>query len=108
MTPRARLTAQWTAGKGLTHGGYDAKGNRLSVHYPRGTVSYGYDLLDRLTGMSDRVGNTSFSYANFGAFEGALASEAGPWATVSYGYSGPNLSSIGIGSWVESISRTPR
>ena len=55
--------------------------------------------------MSDRVGNTSFSYANFGAFEGALASEAGPWATVSYGYSGPNLASIGVGSWVESIGR---
>ena len=28
--------------------------------------------------MSDGVGNTSFSYANFGAFEGALASEVGP------------------------------
>ena len=100
-----RLTAQWTAAKGLTHGGYDAKGNLVSVHYPRGTISYAYDVLDRLTGMSDRVGNHSFTYANFGAFEGALASEVGPWATVSYGYSGPNLSSIGVGSWVESITR---
>ena len=49
----------------------------------------GMIVLDRLTGMSDRVGNTSFSYANFGAFEGALASEAGPWATrLSYRYIG--------------------
>ena len=31
-----RLTAQWTAAKGLTQGGYDAKGNLVSAHYPRG------------------------------------------------------------------------
>ena len=53
-----RLTAQWTGGEGadarrLRREGQSAVGTAT----PRGTVSYGYDLLEfLLTGMSDRVG----------------------------------------------------
>jgi RHS repeat-associated protein len=71
-----------------------------------GTVAYGYDALNRRTSMSDSLGNHTFTYANFGAFDSALASESGPWAgdTVSYGYSGKVLASIGVGSWSETIA----
>ena len=55
--------------------------------------------------MSDGLGSHTFGYANFGAFDWALASEAGPLGTISHGYSGPNLASTSIGSWVESITR---
>ena len=51
------------------------------------------------------MGSHSFTYANFGAIDWALASEAGPLGTISHGYYGPNLASISIGSWVESITR---
>ena len=100
-----QLTAQWTAAKGLTQCGYDPNGNLLSIHYPHSTINYSYDVLNRLLTMSDGMGNSSFGYANFGAFKSALASETGPWATVTYGYSGPNLASISLGSWTESIGR---
>jgi RHS repeat-associated protein len=101
------LTSQWTPAKGLTQFGYDNNGNPTSAAYPTmGTVAYGYDTLNRRTSMSDSLGSHTFTYANFGAFDSALGSESGPWAgdTVSYGYSGKVLASIGVGSWSETIA----
>ena len=103
----SRLIAQWTAAKGLTHLGYDNNGNVLSVQYPHSTISYTYDSLDRLWTISDGVGNSSFAYANFGAFQSALASEIGPWATVSYGYSGLNLTTSASAHGWRALPRMP-
>ena len=102
-----RLTAQWTPAKGRTQFGYDANGNLTSIVYPTmGTVAYGYDALNRLLSVSGPLGNSSFTYANLGAFKSALASEGGRWSgdTVTYGHSGPDLTSIALGSWNESIA----
>jgi len=102
----SNLTAEWTAAKGLTTFNPDNNGNVLAIHYPNATVSYTYDHLDRLLTMSDGLGSHTFSYANFGAFDWELASEAGPLGTISHGYSGPNLASISINNSVwESITR---
>ena len=40
--------------------------------------------------VSDPAGSSVFAYTNFGAFQGALASEDGPWAsdTVTHTYVG--------------------
>ena len=101
----SNLTAEWTAAKGLTTLNLDNNGNVLTIHYPHSTINYTYDHLDRLLTMSDGLGSHSFTYANFGAFDWALASEAGPLGTISHGYYGPSLASISIGSWAESITR---
>jgi RHS repeat-associated protein len=102
-----RLTSQWTVVKGTTTFAYDADGNLLTISSPHSTISYTYDALNRLATMSDGAGNSSFTYTNFGAFRSALASEDGPWTgdTVSYGYSGPNLTSLAVGSWSQTITR---
>ena len=84
-----RLTAHWTPAKGLTHYTYDANGNPLTVAYSSGTgITAAYDALNRITSMSDAAGSSTFTWQNFGAFQGALAAEDGPWAndTVTHGY----------------------
>jgi RHS repeat-associated protein len=84
-----RLTAHWTPAKGLTYYTYDANGNPLAASYSSGTgITAAYDALNRITSMIDAVGSSTFTWQNFGAFQGALASENGPWAndTVTHGY----------------------
>jgi RHS repeat-associated protein len=84
-----RLTAHWTPAKGLTHYTYDANGNPLTVAYSSGTgITAAYDALNRITSMSDAAGSSTFTWQNFGAFQGVLAAEDGPWAndTVTHGY----------------------
>ena len=55
---------------------------RTSCAYSSGVnVGATYDSLNRLMTLSDPVGATSFGYQNFGAFQGALSSEDGPWAS---------------------------
>ncbi len=103
-----RLTASWTPAHGLTHFAYDAVGNLTSITYPTmGTAAYSYDGLNRMLMFSNGFGNCSLTYSNFAAFSGAVASDSGPWTgdTVSYGYTGAGLASVGLGSWSKSISR---
>ena len=101
----SNLTAEWAAAKGLTTFSRDNNGNVLSIHYPLSTINFTFDLLNRLASMSDGLGSHTFSYTNFGAFDSALASESGPLGAISYDYYGPNLASISIGAWTESITR---
>ena len=77
-----RLTAHWTPAKQLTHYTYDANGNPLTTAYSDSTgVTATYDELNRIKSMDDTVGSSTFGYQNFGAFEGALLGENGPWAS---------------------------
>ena len=75
------------------------------VRRASGTLTYGYDELDRLVSFTDPVGSTSLGYNNFGAFRSVLGSENGPWASdiVNYNYTSHKLTSITLGSWWESI-----
>jgi YD repeat-containing protein len=76
------LTSHWTPAGGLTHYTYDNNGNRLTTAYSSGmTITATYDALNRLTGLSDAVGTTAFTYANFGAFLSAPATERGPFGS---------------------------
>jgi RHS repeat-associated protein len=101
-----RLTTKWTAAKSTTTYQYDAAGNlRFSLH-PTGNITYTYNLLGQMTGMTDPVGTTVFTYKGLAAFRSVLESEDGPWAndTVTYGYTGPRLDSITLGSWIQSFT----
>jgi RHS repeat-associated protein len=57
--------------------------------------------------MSDSVRRHTFTRIEFAALKNALASEDGlrKGDTISYGYSGPNLASLTIGSWFQTITR---
>src|ERR1051326_3735533 len=57
--------------------------------------------------MSDSVRRHTFTRIEFAALKNALASEDGlrKGDTISYGYSGPNLTSLTIGSWSQTITR---
>ena len=84
-----RLVAHWTPAGGKTQYSYDANGNLLTKSYSVGTgISATYDGLDRLLTMTDALGTSGFTYQNFGAFMGAVATEHGPWAsdTVTHAY----------------------
>ncbi|MGB8371200.1 MAG: RHS repeat-associated core domain-containing protein [Verrucomicrobiia bacterium] len=78
------ITNRWTPEKGNTGYTYDNVGNLKSITYPQQTITYAYDLLNRLTNMVDGVGTTAFSYTP----AGQLQSENGPWAndTLTYTY----------------------
>jgi RHS repeat-associated protein len=76
----------------VTSYAYDAAGNLTGVSYSCGltpNVSLTYDANNRLKTMADAVGNTTFTWSDFGT----LAAEDGPWAedTVSYGYNESGL-----------------
>ena len=95
-----RLTAHWTPAKGLTRYGYDNSGNLLSIASPNSTISYRYDALNRIIGMSDASGASSFSYQGFGAFSSALATETSPFGdSVTRSYVQGQLRSLSLGSW---------
>ena len=103
-----RLTAHWTPAKGLTHYTYDANGNPLTAAYSSGTgITATYDELNRIVSMSDAAGSSAFTHQNFGAFQGALATEDGPWAsdTVTYVYANRLPQSLTLaqpsGNWSE-------
>ena len=101
----SRLIAHWTPAKGLTRYNYDNNGNLLHVYYPDSTVSYGYDALNRIVGMGDQVGGSTFTYQAFGAFSGALASETGPLGDrVSRTYQNRQLRSMSVGSWSQTYT----
>lgn len=96
------LTKQWTAAKGLMQFSHDANGNLTSIVQPNsGTITYTYDNLDRLVTFSSAIGTSTLGYTNWGA----LVSEDGPWAsdTINYGYTNHKLTSIGVGSWSQTI-----
>jgi YD repeat-containing protein len=104
------VTAHWTPAKGLTSYSYDNNGNLTGITYSSGTnITAGYDALNRLTTLHDAVGNSTNTYANFGAFDGALASAGGLWAndTVSYTYTHHLQTALSLaqpsGSWSESM-----
>jgi RHS repeat-associated protein len=104
-----RLTNRWTPAKGTTLYRYDNGGNLTNVDYSGGTVSMSsvylaYDVLNRLTSMTNAVGTTTYNYDSVGE----LLSESGPWPNdaVSYTYTnrlrtGLSLSQPG-GSWSQS------
>ena len=107
--PLDRLTNRWSAAKGNTAFGYDAIGNLTSVAYLSGNTSnifYNYDLLNRLTNMTDGVGSTFFTWTD----GNQLAAEDGPWSddTLSYTYnSARQRMSLGLlqpnaGPWTQS------
>jgi len=94
-----RVTAHWTPAGGLTYYSYDANGNPLAVTYSSGTsITAAYDSLNRITSMSDAVGSSTFTYQNFGAFQGALATEDGPWVndSVLHSYSNRLLQEMSL------------
>ncbi len=101
-----RLTTKWTAAKGTTSFEYDSAGNLLLSSHPTGNSTYTYNLLGQMTSVADSIGTTVFTYAGLAAFRSVLESEDGPWAndTVTYGYTGPRLDSITLGSWVQSFT----
>jgi len=75
-----RLQGHWTPAKGLTQYTYDANGNPQTVSFSSGPgITAGYDALNRIIAMTDAVGNSTFTYQNFGPFQGALASAGGLW-----------------------------
>jgi len=83
-----RLTKHWTPAKGLTQYGYDNNGNTLAVTYSNGpAITATYDSLNRIATMTDAVGNSAFTYQNFGPFWSALAGEDGPWLADTMGRS---------------------
>jgi len=105
-----RLTAHWTPAKGLTTYAKDANGNVTGITYSSGPgITAGYDGLNRITSLGDAVGTHTFTYTNFGAFDGALKTEDGPWAsdTVTYGYNQRVPQSLALaqpsGTWSESF-----
>jgi YD repeat-containing protein len=59
-----RLRSRKTPEKGMTYYGYDPIGNLTNVAYPAFTNSLRYDDLNRLVGMTDQVGITSFGWTN--------------------------------------------
>ena len=73
-------TTVWTPAKGLTSLSYDAVGNLKTLVSSNRSVTADYDALNRLTNTSDAGGTIARAYTNFGAFQGALKSEDGPWA----------------------------
>ena len=90
--PDNRLTNRWSAAKTNTTYSFDRVGNLLTIVYPQsGTISYSYDLLNRLTNMVDGVGTNLYSYTS----AGLLSSEDGPWNddTLSYTYNSQRLRS---------------
>jgi RHS repeat-associated protein len=101
-----RLTNRWSAEKGNTAYGYDNVGNLTGVTYPVSpALSFSYNAMNWMTGMSDGIGATTFTYTP----AGQLASETGPWAndTVAYTYydrlrTGLNLQQPSASAWVQS------
>jgi len=101
----------WPPTKGVTHYTYDYNGNPLGIAYSSGTtISATYDPLNRIVSLSDAVGASAFAYTNFGAFQGALASEDGPWAadTGTHTYVGRVATGLSLaqpaGSWSQSYA----
>ena len=76
------ITNRWTPEKGNTGYSYDNVGNLKSIAYPQQTITYAYDVLNRLTNMVDAVGNHSFGWTA----NSQLASESDAWTKVSYSY----------------------
>lgn len=82
--PNGWLTNHTTPQFGSTVYSYDNVGNLTAIVHPTATVTYYYDLLNRLTNMVDAVGVTAFGWnAN-----SQLTSEDGPWTgdETSYSY----------------------
>jgi RHS repeat-associated protein len=101
------VVRRWNVDRGLTTNSYDAAGRLTNALCP-GNLSFrcSYDKLGRLLSMTDGLGTTAFAYTNFGAFQGALLSEDGPWSAdkVTRGYDGAaRLSSLAVeqpsGQW---------
>ena len=103
------VTARWTKAKGLSTFVYDPNGSLASATYPGMSLSYAYDDLNRLRTVNDALGSTTFTYANFGAFSSALATESGPWTsdTRTYSYANAVLQGLTLtqpsGNWTESF-----
>ena len=85
----SRLTNRWSLQKSNTVYAYDAAGNLTNVAYtvnssmyPANVIglvtsnfAFGYDTVNRMTSMSDLIGQTSLTYTA----AGLLQSETGPW-----------------------------
>jgi RHS repeat-associated protein len=103
-----RLTTRWSLGKGNTGYGYDAVGNLTSVTYQvNPSLSFTYNAMNWMTGMSDGVGSSTFTYDQ----AGHLASETGPWSsdTIAYTYlnrqrASLNLQNPSASSWAQSYA----
>jgi RHS repeat-associated protein len=112
-----QVTSHWTREKGIATLIYDLNGNLTEARYsgvtnlyPAMTNLFRYDPLNRLTNAVDVVGNHVWSYTSFGAFNGAMQSEDGPWLsdTVSQTYANHLRTGLSIaqpsGTWSQSIS----
>jgi YD repeat-containing protein len=78
--PLDRVTNRWTPAKGNTSYGFDPVGNLASITYSNTapvTLSYSYDAANRLTNMTDTVGNSRFTYTA----AGRLDTEDRPWTS---------------------------
>lgn len=91
-----QLTKSWTPAKGLTSYYYDAAGNLTNLVSANRNVAVKYDALGRATNLTDSAGTVARSYASWGAFAGALATEDGPWAsdTITVARSARRLSTL--------------
>jgi RHS repeat-associated protein len=89
-----QVTNRWTPQFGNTGYVFDPVGNLKQINYAQSTITYAYDVLNRLRTMVDPVGTTTFGHTP----TGDLQSEAGPWATLSYGYTEGLRTSMSVGS----------
>jgi RHS repeat-associated protein len=104
-----QVTNRWTPQFGDTDYIFDEAGNLKTISYSAGSsVSFDYDALNRLEGMADAVGTTTFGYTG----TGRLQTEAGPWSndTLTYGYTqgqrtSMSLDSLGFGYGYDSARR---
>jgi YD repeat-containing protein len=82
-----RLTNRWSFAKNNTGYGYDNVGNLTGVTYPvSAPLWFSYDAMNRMISMTDGIGTTTFTYTPVGQ----PASESGPWASDTVGYTYAN------------------
>ena len=89
--------AQWTPASGLESFYYDSNGNLYRKTYAsQPAITASYDGLNRLVSINDALGQTTFTYQNFGAFYSEISSETGPWESDSVNYEYKNRLETGL------------
>ncbi len=67
FTERDRLTGITYPGGRTIGYGYDAAGNRTSLTTANQSLTYGFDVLNRLSTVMDEAGTTTYTYNAIGS-----------------------------------------